>query len=174
MGQYYKIVNLDKKEFLHPHSFGDGLKLLEFGASGGGTMMGLAILLSDGNGRGGGDLDSEKPLVGSWAGDRIVITGDYADENHFTSKNDKGKDGKRINLYAVAENSFKDISYDVISVLCDDYYIREDFAKSLVRYGEGQFGMGHNMPKILKNKIMKGFTVIPDPERNGFFTITRK
>jgi hypothetical protein len=38
MGQYYLIVNLDKKQFLHPHKCGDGLKLLEFGTSANGTL----------------------------------------------------------------------------------------------------------------------------------------
>ncbi len=31
MGQYYYIVNIDKHEYLHPHKFNDGLKLLEAG-----------------------------------------------------------------------------------------------------------------------------------------------
>ena len=79
MGQYYLVCNLDKKEYLHPHKFGDGIKLLEFGSSGSGTMCGLAILLSDGNNRGGGDLRSDNPIIGSWAGDRIVVAGGYAD-----------------------------------------------------------------------------------------------
>jgi len=25
MGQYYYVVNVDKKEFLYPHKFGDGI-----------------------------------------------------------------------------------------------------------------------------------------------------
>lgn len=29
MGQYYKPVNLDKREYIHPHSIGNGLKMLE-------------------------------------------------------------------------------------------------------------------------------------------------
>ena len=28
MGQYYKVVNKTKKEFLDPHSFGHGAKLM--------------------------------------------------------------------------------------------------------------------------------------------------
>ena len=86
MGQYYYIVNCDKKQYLHPHKFGDGLKLLEFGCSSDGTMTGLAVLLADGNGRGGGDLHSKNPIIGSWAGDRIVIAGDYADPGKFIPK----------------------------------------------------------------------------------------
>ena len=45
MGQYFLIVNLDKKEYLHPHKFGDGLKLLEFGCSSQGTLTALTLLL---------------------------------------------------------------------------------------------------------------------------------
>ena len=88
MGQYYYVVNLDKKQYLHPHRFGDGLKLMEFGQSSGGTLLALATLLSNGNGRGGGDINSEDSLVGSWAGDKIVIAGDYADADKFIEEKD--------------------------------------------------------------------------------------
>ena len=40
MGQYHKPVNLDKKEFINPHTFNDGIKMLEFGASDCGTLTG--------------------------------------------------------------------------------------------------------------------------------------
>ena len=33
-------------------------------------LTALSILLADGNGRGVGDLGSENPMVGHWAGDR--------------------------------------------------------------------------------------------------------
>lgn len=127
MGQYYKIVNLTKKQYLHPHKFGDGLKLLEFGSSGMGTLLGLAVLLADGNNRGGGDLRCDDPLIGAWAGDRIVVTGDYADEGNFliASKKNQGK-----NLYVVADEQYEDISYKVVKVLGEDTYIREDLEKA--------------------------------------------
>ena len=83
MGQYYRIVNLTKKQFINPWSFGDGAKLLEFGCSSTGTMTALAVLLADGNNRGGGDLHSDDPVIGSWSGDSIVIAGDYADHGKF-------------------------------------------------------------------------------------------
>ena len=108
MGQYYLIVNLDKKQYLHPHRCGDGLKLLEFGCSATGTLTALAILLADGNGRGGGDLRSENPVIGSWAGDRIVIAGDYADEGKFTGD-------PASNLYAVAGKEYQDISRQALA-----------------------------------------------------------
>lgn len=69
MGQYFYVANLDKREYLHPHKFGDGLKLYEFGFSGGGTMAALALLLS---------TDRKGEWRGRWLGDRVAIVGDYA------------------------------------------------------------------------------------------------
>lgn len=38
MGQYHLIANLDRREYLNPLKFGDGLKLREFGFSAYGAM----------------------------------------------------------------------------------------------------------------------------------------
>src|SRR5262249_31446104 len=113
MGQYYLVVNLDKKEYIHPHQCGDGLKLMEFGASSCGTMTALAVLLADGNGRGGGDLHSRRPVVGSWAGDRVVLAGDYGDDCKFT--------GDAVtNLYGLAIDGFRDVSREALRAMADD------------------------------------------------------
>lgn len=128
MGQYYLPTNPDKKQFIHPHKFGDGLKATEFGSSGNGTMMGLAILLADGNGRGGGDLNSDDPVVGSWAGDRIVIAGDYAEKGKFT-------EDPQTNLHNLAEKEYKDISAEVIFALLDDIYTLENYEKRISSSG---------------------------------------
>lgn len=144
MGQYYLIVNLDKREFLYPHRFGDGLKLLEFGDSAAGTMCGLAILLADGNGRGCGDLEADDPIIGSWAGDRIVVAGDYADggrwlggvptaelqavaDEHFT---EGYREPERVNLYAYAEDTFRDVSDEVIQAMLKDECLRKGFQET--------------------------------------------
>lgn len=79
MGQYHITVNLDKKEYIHPHRLGDGLKLWEQGASQGGTLNALHALLAVSNGRGGGDYVEDPHFVGRWGGDRIAIVGDYAE-----------------------------------------------------------------------------------------------
>ena len=126
MGQYYYIVNLDKRQFLHPHKLGDGLKLLEFGCSHN-TMVCLAVLLADGNGRGGGDLHSKNPLVGSWAGDRIVIAGDYADKGRFVPEGLTGDGDDPLTLYKLAGASYEDISWAIAEAACDDTYIRQSF-----------------------------------------------
>jgi len=123
MGQYYKIVNIKKKQYITPHTFGDGAKLMEFSMSANGVLAGLAILLADGNGRGGGDLHSENDIVGSWAGDNIVVAGDYADDGKFVKEADR-------NLYNVASNEGEDISVKVLDALFDDKYFFSEFRKN--------------------------------------------
>ena len=122
MGQYYLACNLDKGQVLDPWTFGDGAKLVEFGASGGGLMTALALLLADGNNRGSGDLRSEDPLIGSWAGDRLVITGDYADKGRFLPHGvDPGQ-----TLYRYARDHFEDVSFKVLELMCVDPHLKED------------------------------------------------
>jgi hypothetical protein len=123
MGQYYLVINLDKKEYLYPHAFGDGLKLCEFGCSAEGTLFGLTVLLADGNGRGGGDYfwdekgectqEEFDAVIGRWKGDRIIISGDYADP----------LPGEELNLYSRCNNPpgvepYSDISTLVAKVIC--------------------------------------------------------
>lgn len=123
MGQYYKIVNIKKKQYIRPSTFGDGSKLMEFSMSANGVLAGLAILLADGNGRGGGDLHSENDIVGSWSGDNIVVAGDYADEGKFVKDGDK-------NLFHVATDEGEDISVKVLDALFDDQYFFSEFRKN--------------------------------------------
>lgn len=111
MGQYFNVVNLDKKEYLHPHKFGDGLKLMEFGCSGNGTMLGLALLLRQSNESGGGDFHGEdNGMLGRWANDRIVIVGDYDESG----------------VYNKLEDEYLDISSAVVELMELDDYVRED------------------------------------------------
>ncbi len=82
MGQYHYLVNLDKKQFVHPHQIGNGFKLREQIGWNYSTATVLVMLLaasSKAGGRGGGDFRSSHTLVGSWAGDRIAFVGDYAE-----------------------------------------------------------------------------------------------
>lgn len=84
MGQYHLTVNIDKKEFLDPHTLGDGLKLVEqFGNPYPGIRSALLVLLACSNGRGLGDLPRDS-LVGHWAGDRIAVVGDYTEPEDIT------------------------------------------------------------------------------------------
>ena len=103
MGQYFITVNTTKKEFLHPHCFGDGLKLSEFGTSALGVMTGLSLLLRQST-----DSEFSEVLVWSWANDQITIVGDY----------DESK------LYDEAYNNYKNISHSVIELMEQDPWIK--------------------------------------------------
>lgn len=99
MGQYFIIVNLDKKEYIHPHKLGAGAKLFEICAN---RITGvLPFLLRQSNEGGGGDIQEDFKTAGRWAGDRIVVVGDY----------DKSE------LYTIAQEHFKEIS----KLIRDDY-----------------------------------------------------
>jgi hypothetical protein len=84
MGQYHYLVNLDRREFVHPHKLGCGLKLWEQLASSISTGTALIVLLaSASNGQGGGDLKEGPPIIGQWRGNRIAFIGDYDDTSHY-------------------------------------------------------------------------------------------
>lgn len=107
MGQYWYPVNLTKRECIHPHKLGAGLKLWEQLAASPGVGAALIILCAAmPEPRGGGDFDLDenwhgpertfpkhnvtpgpmpedyaaiaKRTIGRWAGDRIALVGDYA------------------------------------------------------------------------------------------------
>jgi hypothetical protein len=89
MGQYFKAVNLDKKEYVCPWCIGGGAKLWEWAANPQGAVFTLLLRKSDEGGGGdfygyhkgcgeGGAISCElSPIAGGWAGDRIVLVGDY-------------------------------------------------------------------------------------------------
>jgi hypothetical protein len=146
VGQYHYVVNYDKKQFLHPHKFDDGLKLMEFGCSAQSTLLGLAVLLAASNtpiARGGGDLhpwhggpgyegrvrDTDpargewlmKNVVGSWAGDRVAIIGDYAEDEDAAGL--VGREGSPWNNDG---ESWTDISVLAIEAMELDFYVYRD------------------------------------------------
>ncbi len=89
MGQYYIIVNTDKNEFIHPHSFGDGMKLGEQNK----IIHLLRILIGPRKNCGNklwsyilNDREAIKIsylLPGSWSGNKIVFAGEYNDDNLY-------------------------------------------------------------------------------------------
>lgn len=106
MGQYWKAVNLDKKEFIHPHELGSGLKLWEIIANGeAGVGVALCILLADmPEPRGGGDLQPN-PFIGRWAGDRVALVGDYS------------REGDKCHVNPVEIDGFVNITADVAEII---------------------------------------------------------
>lgn len=116
MGQYFIIVNKTKREYIHPHRFGDGLKLMEFGCSAQRTLTGLTLLLRQSSEGGGGDFQGADPYgcLGRWAGDEITIVGDYDESGLFTK----------------AKDEYKNISWRVLELILQDNWVREDFVKA--------------------------------------------
>jgi hypothetical protein len=72
MGQYHKAYNITKKEYIHPHRMDCGLKLMEQVGFKQSPADALFLLVANSNGRGGGDA-MPHALIGSWAGDQIVV-----------------------------------------------------------------------------------------------------
>lgn len=111
MGQYWKPVNLDKKEYMHAHHMGDGLKLLEQAYSTGGVMTALCMLLAPNPGRGGGDPHSRHAFLGRWAGDRIVFVGDYSVDEDMPDVPEFGS------LYSRLDSEYTDISAQALEMV---------------------------------------------------------
>lgn len=112
MGQYGIYVNLDRRQYICPSAFGDSAKFLEASA-GGGVLTALLALLVSGNVGGTGefgrplhklspeeqrrwpdDAELRTPtalygVVGSWAGDRVLIAGDYGKDGHMLKMKDR-------------------------------------------------------------------------------------
>jgi hypothetical protein len=80
MGQYHKLVNLDKKEIVHPYNLGLGAKQYEQTGDNGSISDAIYLLVMTSPARGGGDWESFDGLSGRWAGDRVVVLGDYTED----------------------------------------------------------------------------------------------
>lgn len=80
MGQYHTLYNITKKQKVSGHGLGCGIKLLEQIGDPHSTSIALFLLIANSNGRGGGDAEPHG-LIGSWAGDQVVIQGDYAEDD---------------------------------------------------------------------------------------------
>ena len=101
MGQYFLAVNTTKKEYLHPHKFGSGMKFREFTNDPMSLLTGMAHLLAQSSD--GVSWDSTE-ITGRWIGDNVLIVGDY----------DVSK------LFDTAYEDYTDISDKVIEHMCFD------------------------------------------------------
>lgn len=81
MGQYFCVYNTTKKEFINPHALGLGAKLMEQYGFAGSTADAVFLLLANSIGDPIGDPTNHH-MNGRWAGDCIVVQGDYAEKHH--------------------------------------------------------------------------------------------
>ena len=112
MGQYHKLINITKKEFVVGYDIGILAKHYEqIGFEGSMADVLYCLMIAQGNDyRGGGDVSGHK-AIGRWVGDHVAIVGDYYDE-----KTDKLK---YRNLYDEVENDkdYKNISPSIRAML---------------------------------------------------------
>lgn len=142
MGQYWKLVNLDKREYVDQRNVGAGAKLWEQLAAYPGTGAAMVILCAAmPEARGGGDLDLDdnwhgperdvygahggcpgpmpddypaiaRRTIGRWAGDRIALVGDYAEDGDLPNSPVPASD-----IYGLCSNEWLDVSQDVARVI---------------------------------------------------------
>jgi len=107
MGQYFILINLDKKECICSWNLSTGAKLWEWCANN--ICRLLPFLLRKSSENGGGDIRKDYKNAGRWAGNKIVLVGDYDDSK----------------LYQKARDKFKDISKEVVEEFNDFIEIPE-------------------------------------------------
>ena len=120
MGQYFIVANTTKKEFLHPHKFGEGLKFMEFTVGDSGVMHGLAHLLAQSS---AGIAIDDSEITGRWIGDNVVIVGDYDNSGIY-------------NKALENEYEWTDISNAVIQHIGRDNYVQAELCERN-RWGVG-------------------------------------
>ena len=112
MGQYHKLINITKKEYIVGHDIGINLKHYEqIGFEGSMADVLYCLMIAQGNDyRGGGDVSGHK-AIGRWAGDHVAIVGDYY--NEYEDKHDYRS------LYDIVESDrhYKNISPSIRSML---------------------------------------------------------
>lgn len=108
MGQYHKLYNLDKKEFVEPYALGLGAKQYEHTGCKASLSDAMYLLVMTSPGSGGGDWYGT-PLSGRWAGDRVVVVGDYTQPDAIPGFAEADK------IYGSTD--FKDISTQVAIAL---------------------------------------------------------
>ena len=112
MGQYHKLINITKKEYIVGHDIGIMLKHYEqIGFEGSMADVLYCLMIAQGNDyRGGGDVSGHR-AIGRWAGDQVAIVGDYYEE--------KKDNPKYRNLYHIVDDDrhYKNISPSIRSML---------------------------------------------------------
>jgi hypothetical protein len=110
VGQYFRAVNVSKKEYVNPWDIGGIAKLWEWCANRASGIF--PYLLRKSNESGGGDVHYRIPnpkYAGRWAGDEVYLVGDYDESD----------------LYEKAGNEFTNISQPLVEEYNDFIEVKE-------------------------------------------------
>lgn len=108
MGEYFRYVNLDRREYFDIDALGGATKASGIGRNLGARAFALLLTRRGGGGAGG------QVAVGSWAGDRVAVIGDYIEPNALGVAT-----GSERNLWSVVDEEYRDISSSVAVMLLD-------------------------------------------------------
>jgi hypothetical protein len=136
LGTDFYIVNVSKRQYLSPDCFGDFAGT--HGYMKGGHSTAVAMLVCDPRA-----LGLEQP-AGSWSGDLILVATDAAPPDQFGIPTATGEEPDR-NLYMLAWQEYRDISYQAIAMVCD---WAPEFADRLAE--RVKFEMEHQSSESLK------------------------
>lgn len=110
MGQYHKLINLDKREQVNPYPLDLGAKQYEQTGTAADFGDALYLLLMSSPNRGGGDWEHFPNLSGRWVGDRVIVLGDYTEDEDLPNY------PKASKLYSESKD-WTDISDEVAQAL---------------------------------------------------------
>lgn len=130
MGQYFKIVNPAKRQYIDANRFNENIKasgvLFGYHATAVAFLMCNMDQVRIGQGK---PVYSGVEFAGSWSGDRIYIAGDeHGEPDEFGVKTATESNPTR-NLYEMAREEFEDVSYKAIALICN---VHEEIAEELV------------------------------------------
>jgi hypothetical protein len=122
MGQYHLLVNIDKREYLNPGEIGLGVKQWEHQSHPQWKMAGsvadaMYILTMTSPNRGGGDMPGTD-ISGRWAGDRVMVVGDYTEDEDLPAHFLAGQ------IYGEAKNHYTEIGAEVREAFTTVYGLR--------------------------------------------------
>jgi hypothetical protein len=162
MGEYYYIVNVPKRQFLCPASFGEPIKrsFVPGGFHAIATAM-LACGTAHHDNKSHPDNPKWPTSQGSWYRDPIELVGDEERPNKH-GIHTATPDNPDRNLYQMAYEEFEDISARAIAMLINDRYSAADgLAKQVARNPyEGPILLEH-----LGNMLVKEEFLDPEPAR---------
>ena len=139
MGQYHKVVNLAKKEYIHAHKIGVGLKLWEQVGFEGSTADVLFFLLASSSGRGGGDVETKIPgILGRWAGDQVAVLGDYSEPDDIPGIDAKAVYKKCRDVSEGGDDSYTDISDLLVPFINEQFDTKLDVTHEGWRQRDGK------------------------------------